>query len=179
MLSLQSPAHAGSPLADFSTLKMEAIRSYETSVNARSTQRHIPKTTFFIVTAVKAWDRTSSKLFNWCYYRFKRLPRFFIRVGWKYNFSCVFQSVLLFSWNVWSVSWFYCSITSPPLYLCNLRNLNYIFFSFQNCLLWFLYWCTYFTERNSCNFITSWIILSFETTIILLSTHSKKKLWKV
>jgi hypothetical protein len=28
---------------DFSTLKMEAIRSSETSVNARSTQRHIPE----------------------------------------------------------------------------------------------------------------------------------------
>jgi hypothetical protein len=31
------------PLADFSTLKMEAIRSSETSVNARSTQLHIPE----------------------------------------------------------------------------------------------------------------------------------------
>jgi hypothetical protein len=40
---LQSPAHAGSSLADFSTLKMEAIRSSETSLNARSTQRHIPE----------------------------------------------------------------------------------------------------------------------------------------
>jgi hypothetical protein len=34
---------SGSPLADFSTLKMEAIRSSEMSVNARSTQRHIPE----------------------------------------------------------------------------------------------------------------------------------------
>jgi hypothetical protein len=42
-LSLQPPADAGSPLADFSTLKMEAIRSSETSVNARSTQHHIPE----------------------------------------------------------------------------------------------------------------------------------------
>jgi hypothetical protein len=33
---------AGSQLADFSTLKMEAIRSSETVVNARSTQLHIP-----------------------------------------------------------------------------------------------------------------------------------------
>jgi hypothetical protein len=41
--SLQRPVHTGSPLADFSTLKMEAIRSSETSVNARSTQRHIPE----------------------------------------------------------------------------------------------------------------------------------------
>jgi hypothetical protein len=40
---LQPPAHAGSTLADFSTLKMEAIRSSETSVNPRSTQRHIPE----------------------------------------------------------------------------------------------------------------------------------------
>jgi hypothetical protein len=40
---LQPPAHAGSPLEDFSTLKMEAICSSETSVDARSTQRHIPE----------------------------------------------------------------------------------------------------------------------------------------
>jgi hypothetical protein len=39
---LQPPAHAGSSLADFSTLKMEAIRSSETSVQStRSTRRHI------------------------------------------------------------------------------------------------------------------------------------------
>jgi hypothetical protein len=42
-LSLQPPSHAGSPLADFSTLKMEAIRSSEISVDARYTQRHIPE----------------------------------------------------------------------------------------------------------------------------------------
>jgi hypothetical protein len=35
--SLQSAAHAGSSLADFSTLKMDAIGSSDTSVNARST----------------------------------------------------------------------------------------------------------------------------------------------
>jgi hypothetical protein len=41
---LQPPAYAGSSLADFSTLKMEAIRSSETSVQfTRSTQRHIPE----------------------------------------------------------------------------------------------------------------------------------------
>jgi hypothetical protein len=34
-------AHAGSSLADFSTLKMEAIYSSETSVQTRSTRRHI------------------------------------------------------------------------------------------------------------------------------------------
>jgi hypothetical protein len=38
---LQPPAHAGSRSRIFSTLKMEAIRSSETSVNPRSTQRHI------------------------------------------------------------------------------------------------------------------------------------------
>jgi hypothetical protein len=42
-LRLQQPAHAGSSLADFSTLKMEAIRSSETSVHARSTQPYIPE----------------------------------------------------------------------------------------------------------------------------------------
>jgi hypothetical protein len=40
---LQPPAHAGSSLADFSTLKMEAIPSSETSVHTRSTRRLIPK----------------------------------------------------------------------------------------------------------------------------------------
>jgi hypothetical protein len=42
-LSLQPPAHAGSSLADFSTLKMKAICSSETSVHTRSTGRHIPE----------------------------------------------------------------------------------------------------------------------------------------
>jgi hypothetical protein len=41
--SLQPPAHAGSSHTDFSTLKMEAIRSSETSVHTRSTRRHIPE----------------------------------------------------------------------------------------------------------------------------------------
>jgi hypothetical protein len=34
---------AGSSLTDFFTLKMEAIRSSETSVHTRSTRRHIPE----------------------------------------------------------------------------------------------------------------------------------------
>jgi hypothetical protein len=42
-LHLQPPAHAGSLLVDFSTLKMEAICSSETSVHTRSTQCHIPE----------------------------------------------------------------------------------------------------------------------------------------
>jgi hypothetical protein len=40
---LQPPTHAGSTLADFSTLKMEAIRSSETSLHTRYTLRHIPE----------------------------------------------------------------------------------------------------------------------------------------
>jgi hypothetical protein len=36
-------AHGGSSLADFSTLKIKAIRSSETSVHTRSTRRHIPE----------------------------------------------------------------------------------------------------------------------------------------
>jgi hypothetical protein len=39
----EPPAHAGSLLADFSTLKMEVICSSETSVHTRSTWRHIPE----------------------------------------------------------------------------------------------------------------------------------------
>jgi hypothetical protein len=38
--SLQPPAHPGSPLTDFSTLKIKAICSSEMSVHATSTQRH-------------------------------------------------------------------------------------------------------------------------------------------
>jgi hypothetical protein len=41
-LSLKPPAHACSSLPDISTLKMEAIRSSETSDQIRSTWRHIP-----------------------------------------------------------------------------------------------------------------------------------------
>jgi hypothetical protein len=43
LLKLQPPAHAGSSLANFSTLKMEAIRSSETSVHTGSTRHHIPE----------------------------------------------------------------------------------------------------------------------------------------
>jgi hypothetical protein len=52
-------AHVGSPLADFSTLKMKAIRSPETSVNARSTQRHIPEDDIL---------HSSSYSSNWIFY---------------------------------------------------------------------------------------------------------------
>jgi hypothetical protein len=37
------PAQAGSSLADFSTLKIEAILSSETSVHTRTTRRRIPE----------------------------------------------------------------------------------------------------------------------------------------
>jgi hypothetical protein len=41
---IELPAHAGSSLADFSTLKMEAIQSSETSVQSTtSTRRHTPE----------------------------------------------------------------------------------------------------------------------------------------
>jgi hypothetical protein len=49
--SLLAPAHAGSSFADFlllsSTLKMEAIRASEMSVNTISTRPHIPEDGFF------------------------------------------------------------------------------------------------------------------------------------
>jgi hypothetical protein len=40
---LQPPAHAGSSLGNFSTMKMEALRSSETLVHRISTRRHIPE----------------------------------------------------------------------------------------------------------------------------------------
>jgi hypothetical protein len=39
----EPPTHVGSSLADFSTLKMEAIRSSEWSIHIRPTRRHIPE----------------------------------------------------------------------------------------------------------------------------------------
>jgi hypothetical protein len=51
--AVTSPVHAGSSLADFSTLKMEEIRSSETSVHTRLHSATSQKTAFFIVTAVK------------------------------------------------------------------------------------------------------------------------------
>jgi hypothetical protein len=41
--SLQPPAHAGSSLADFYTLKMRPILSSETSVYKKSARHHIPE----------------------------------------------------------------------------------------------------------------------------------------
>jgi hypothetical protein len=38
---LQPPPHAGSSLAEFSTLKMKAMHSSETSVHTRTTRHHI------------------------------------------------------------------------------------------------------------------------------------------
>jgi hypothetical protein len=43
LIASEPLAHAGSSLADFSTLKMEAISSSETSVYTISTRRHIPE----------------------------------------------------------------------------------------------------------------------------------------
>jgi hypothetical protein len=47
---VQSPAHAGSSLADFYTLKMEAIRSSETSVKIMSTWLYIPEDSILYIT---------------------------------------------------------------------------------------------------------------------------------
>jgi hypothetical protein len=44
---LQPPVHASSSLADFSTLKMEAIGSSESSVHTRSTRRHFQEDGIF------------------------------------------------------------------------------------------------------------------------------------
>jgi hypothetical protein len=64
--SLQPSAHTGSSLADFSTLKVEATRSSETSVHTRSTRCHIPEDGilhaviwyYLITTAKGVWLRT-------------------------------------------------------------------------------------------------------------------------
>jgi hypothetical protein len=59
-LSLLTPAHAGSSFADFSTLKMEAIHSSETSVHTRSTRRYIPEDDILHSDAMKTSNLTFS-----------------------------------------------------------------------------------------------------------------------
>jgi hypothetical protein len=51
-LSLKPPAHASSSPADFSTLKMEAIRSSETSVHTRLIRRHISDDGILLTVAI-------------------------------------------------------------------------------------------------------------------------------
>jgi hypothetical protein len=41
--SLQPSTHAGSSLVDFSTMKMEALRSSETSIHTRTRRHHMPE----------------------------------------------------------------------------------------------------------------------------------------
>jgi hypothetical protein len=56
-MKLQVPAHAGSSLADFSTLKMEAIRSPETSVQSTiSTRRHNPENGILLEEDFLPWN---------------------------------------------------------------------------------------------------------------------------
>jgi hypothetical protein len=56
--AVQPPAHTDSLLADFSTLKMETIRSSETSVHEDPHGATSQKTPFFIVTTVKTSNLT-------------------------------------------------------------------------------------------------------------------------
>jgi hypothetical protein len=48
-MTLKSPTYAGPSLEDFSPLKMEAIRSSETSVHTRSTRRNIPEESILLL----------------------------------------------------------------------------------------------------------------------------------
>jgi hypothetical protein len=45
----QTPAHAGSSLSDFSTMKMEAIRSSETSVHMTPHRRRLHSSKIFLI----------------------------------------------------------------------------------------------------------------------------------
>jgi hypothetical protein len=64
---LQPPAHAGSSLADFYTLKMELIYSSETSVHTRSTRRHIPEDGIFQTRTYASEMRRLLLEDNFCY----------------------------------------------------------------------------------------------------------------
>jgi hypothetical protein len=64
-----------SSFADFSTLKMEAIRSSETSVNVRSTQRHIPDYILHsdLCENLKSYMQHNVCITIWCTLHFKKL----------------------------------------------------------------------------------------------------------
>jgi hypothetical protein len=55
---LQPPANAGSSLADFSTLKMEGIRSSETSVRARFTRCYMPEDSILHLNSLSSVAKT-------------------------------------------------------------------------------------------------------------------------
>jgi hypothetical protein len=56
--SQEPPTHVGSTFMDFSALKIEAIRSSETSFHIKSTWCHIQKRACITVTAVKTSNLT-------------------------------------------------------------------------------------------------------------------------
>jgi hypothetical protein len=55
LILIKVPIHAGFSLAEFSTLKMEAIHSSITSAHTRSTRRHIPEDGIFHTIPAFAW----------------------------------------------------------------------------------------------------------------------------
>jgi hypothetical protein len=67
---VETPAHAGSSLADFYTLKMEAMRSSDTSIYTISIRRHIPGYRILhshrreILKSYNTWDHWVSGLFH-------------------------------------------------------------------------------------------------------------------
>jgi hypothetical protein len=77
---LQPPAHAGSSLADFSTLKMEALCFSETSVHTRSTWRHIPE------------DGIRQEIFL-----------FSTTIRKALGLSCWYRGLLLWGWSEWGL----------------------------------------------------------------------------
>jgi hypothetical protein len=104
--SLQPPADAGSTLADFSTLKMEAIRSSETSVDIRSTQRHIPEDDILQLCSIEI------SIKHTFYFYPKKVP--------QHIFSVFYQnSVRLVGYNApqfcWSRPLFQSSVLPPHL----------------------------------------------------------------
>jgi hypothetical protein len=61
-MTMQPPAHAGFSLADFSALKMEAIRSSETSFTQDLHGATSKMMAFFMVTAVKTSNLTQCEM---------------------------------------------------------------------------------------------------------------------
>jgi hypothetical protein len=89
--TMHNPTHAGSSLADVSTLKMEAIRSSETSVHTRSTLRHIPE--HGILHSLRRENHKSYNLL--VYLRFThdvRSIRFILAFAWRTTRSLRYHS---------------------------------------------------------------------------------------
>jgi hypothetical protein len=119
---LQPPAHAGSSLEDFSTLKMEAIRSSETSVHTKSTRRHIPEDGI-----LHSHRRENLKSYNYLDISFQDFRGLMTKSVEIFNNVCPFNFIVICITETWLNESF--PISFPPqkyiLHIVMLRTVTH------------------------------------------------------